>query len=154
MIVTFCGHADFSEHQRCRPILLSLLEQKIGKTPTDFYLGGYGAFDAFAYACCKEFQATHPQVKLIYVTPYLADRHLKTLSEQYDSILYLPIENAPPKYAISYRNREMIQRADWVVAYVTRNYGGAYQTYRFAQNLKKEIFNLIGDSNEHRQKQV
>ena len=143
MVVTFCGHADFSEHQRCRPILLSLLEQKIGEQPTDFYLGGYGAFDAFAYACCKEFQATHPQVKLIYVTPYLADRHLKALSGQYDSILYLPIENAPLKYAVSHRNREMIQRADWVVAYVTRTYGGAYQAYCYAKKKNKEIDNLV-----------
>ena len=143
MIVTFCGHADFSEHQRCRPILLSLLEQKIGEQPTDFYLGGYGAFDAFAYACCKEFQATHPQVKLIYVTPYLADRHLKALSGQYDSILYLPIENAPLKYAVSHRNREMIQRADWVVAYVTRTYGGAYQAYCYAKKKNKKIDNLV-----------
>ena len=143
MVVTFCGHADFSEHQRCRSILLSLLEQKIGEQPTDFYLGGYGAFDAFAYACCKEFQATHPQVKLIYVTPYLADRHLKTLSGQYDSILYLPIEKAPLKYAVSHRNREMIQRADWVVAYVTRTYGGAYQAYCYAKKKNKEIDNLV-----------
>lgn len=143
MVVTFCGHADFSEHQRCRPILLSLLEQKIGEQPTDFYLGGYGAFDAFAYACCKEFQASHPQVKLIYVTPYLADRHLKALSGQYDSILYLPIENAPLKYAVSHRNREMIQRADWVVAYVTRTYGGAYQAYCYAKKKNKEIDNLV-----------
>ena len=28
VIVTFCGHSDFSELERCRPVLLSLFEEK------------------------------------------------------------------------------------------------------------------------------
>lgn len=112
----------------------------------DFYLGGYGNFDAFANACCKKYQETHPQVKRIFVTPYITaayqEKHLKPASEQYDATVYLPIENAPLKFAISHRNRKMVEQADWVVTYVSRSYGGAYQAYRHAKHLNKDIDNL------------
>ena len=149
MIVTFCGHSDFSELERCRPILLSLFEKKIGDAPVDFYLGGYGNFDTFANSCCKEYQATHPQVRRIFVTPYLTPEYqrgyLNEIAAQYDSIAYFPIENVPPRFAISHRNRQMIERADWVVAYVTRSYGGAYRSYQRAKKSNKPIDNLANE---------
>ena len=146
MIITFCGHADFSEGKAFKAQALEYLEHRIGDLPALFYLGGYGGFDQFAFSCCKTLQITHPYTRLIYISPYLSEsfqrNHLDTIKDQYDEILYPDIEHVPPKYAIAHRNRWMIERADAVVAYITRTYGGAYQTYLHARRKHKEIFNL------------
>ena len=55
---------------------------------------------------------------------------------------YPEIENKPKRYAITYRNRYMAEKADYVIAYVSHGWGGAYATYMYAKRREKEIFNL------------
>ena len=143
MIVTFCGHSQFSKAEKCEAQLLSLLKNAVGDNPAEFFLGGYGAFDDFAYSCCKKYQMTHPDTKLIFITPYLfGERNLKDKPAQYDAIIYPEIESAPPRYAISHRNRWMVEKADLVICFITHQSGGAYQAYRHAVSKKKTVFNL------------
>ena len=54
----------------------------------------------------------------------------------------LKLKKKPLKFAISYRNKYMVETADYVIAYVSRAFGGAYMTYRHAKRKGKEIFNL------------
>ena len=88
----------------------------------------------------------HPNTKLVFVTPYLSDTYLHNYSEMqgktYDFILYPEIETKPKRYAITYRNRYMIEKADFVIAYVMHAYGGAYKAYEYAVKRKKEVLNL------------
>ena len=146
MIVTFCGHAHFSKTEECEQKLLSFLEEKVGGRSVDMYLGGYGGFDGFAYDCCKKYKETHPNVSLVFVTPYLTTEyqknHLSYQKTRYDLILYPEIEDKPLRFAISYRNRYMVEKADYVVAYVSHGFGGAYATYTHAKRKGKMIFNL------------
>ena len=88
----------------------------------------------------KIYQKTHPNVSLVYVTPYFYDPHLKEKAQAYDSILYPPLENVPPKFAISRRNKYMAEKADLVIAYIDRS--GAYQTYANAMQKGKTVINL------------
>ncbi|MBQ8309782.1 MAG: hypothetical protein IJX80_02060 [Clostridia bacterium] len=146
MIVTFCGHGDFHKTKEYERKVLTFLEEKIGNQNADMYLGGYGNFDDFAYTCCKKYKETHPTVSLILVTPYITfeyqRNHLKYQKDQYDSILYPTIEDKPRRFAIYYRNQYMVEMADYIIAYVTHDWGGAYQTYQYAERKGKKIFNL------------
>ena len=146
MIVTFCGHADFQKTPALSSRLLTLLAERVGDTPAEFYLGGYGGFDSFAYEVASQYKKTHPQVSLVFVTPYLLVEYQRThvteAAARYDSILYPELERVPPKFAITHRNRYMVEKADLVIAYVDRRWGGAYQTYRYALSRGKEILNL------------
>ena len=143
MIVTFCGHSQFVKTDERERQLLAFLEDTIGDTPTEFFLGGYGSFDAFAYSCCKKYQITHPNTSLVYITPYLSCKDSsKDQSTQYDVIIYPEIESIPLRYAISHRNRWMVEKADLVIAYINHKSGGAYQTYRHAISKNKVIFNI------------
>ena len=146
MIITFCGHSTFHNTDEYEQKILSILEEKVADNYADMYLGGYGNFDSFAYLCCKKYQRTHPNVSLVFVTPYLTleyqKRHLKSLNETYDCIVYPEIEGKPLKFAISYRNRWMIEKSTFVIAYVSEKRGGAYATYRYAKRLGKDIYNL------------
>lgn len=65
------------------------------------------------------------------------------LQAVYDEIL-MPegLEYAHYKAAISKRNRWMVDQADCLVSYIIRQYGGAYQTYRYAQRKSIPIINV------------
>ncbi len=146
MIITFCGHAEFSKTENYEQQILSFLQEKVGEQPAEMYLGGYGGFDSFCYECCKKYKAIHPQISLVFVTPYLTvdyqRKHFQTQEKKYDEILYLGIEDKPKRYAIVYRNKYMVEKADLVVAYVSHGWGGAYTTYKHAKRKGKPIFNL------------
>ena len=122
------------------------MSEIIGDRDAELYLGGYGSFDAFARKCGRKYQKTHPNVKLIFVTPYItADyqkNHLEHAKELYDGIVYPSLEDKPLKFAIVYRNKWMVEQADYVIAYVTHAWGGAYQAYKHAQRKKKHLFNI------------
>ena len=143
MIITFCGHSQFARTEKYEEQVLSILEQAVGDSPAEFFLGGYGAFDDFAYGCCKKYQTTHPNTKLVYITPYISHKsNLKDNAMRYNAIIYPEIENAPLRYAISHRNRWMVEKADLVICFITHRSGGAYQTYRQAISKNKTIVNL------------
>ena len=148
MIISFCGHANFSKTSEYEKRLLNFFEENIGDLATDFYLGGYGEFDDFAYECCKKYKTTHLRVSLIFVTPYITvdyqKRHLKLQKERYDEIIYPGIEDKPLKLAICYRNKWMIEKADYFVCGISHEWGGAYKTYQHAKRKRKMIFNITG----------
>ena len=51
--------------------ILAILEEKVGDKTADMYLGDYGVFDRFAYECCRKYKEMHPNVMLVFVTPYM-----------------------------------------------------------------------------------
>ena len=146
MIITFCGHSQFQCSKELEQKILDILEKEVGDISAEMYLGGYGDFDEFAYRCCKKYKETHPNIKLIFVTPYLFPEYQKNqlseLSSRYDFILYPPLEDTLPRFAIIYRNRYMVDAADFVIAFVSHSFGGAHTTLKYAQKKRKKIFNL------------
>ncbi len=150
MIITFCGHSQYTETKQDEQKILDYLEKTVGNSPAELYLGGYGAFDHFALKCGKKYQETHPNTKLIFITPYIDNsyqkRHLENLKNFYNEIIYPDLENVPQRFAISQRNKWMVEKSDCVVAYIDHSFGGAYTTYKYAIKRNKPIFNLTGKS--------
>ena len=146
MVITFCGHSQYTGSGEDEHKILSLLGELVGDQYAELYLGGYGSFDAFARLCGKKYQETHPNVKLIFVTPYITVDYQKNHDSKilYDEIIYPDLEDKPLKFAISYRNKWMVEQADYVIACITHDWGGAYQTYKHAQRKKKLLFNISG----------
>ena len=151
MIITFCGHSDYLEHKEDEERLLSLLETIANGRHVDFYLGGYGKFDAFAKKCAEKYKKTHNDAKIIFVTPYLnkwLDDRREYLEKEYDEILYPELENTPLRYAISKRNEWMINRSDYLIAYVRTHFGGAYNALLYADKHNMPYSNLYSDNYE------
>ena len=146
MIITFCGHATFVGTKETESRLLDFFDQAIGQETVEFYLGGYGAFDEFAYTSCKKYKETHRDARLVFITPYITEQDQKKVlsleKARYDAILYPEIEDKPLRFAISYRNQWMMEHADVVIAFVERDWGGAYKSYQYAKRKGKRIFNL------------
>ena len=146
MTVSFCGHANYTERKGDKEAVLLLLERIVGDSAVEFFLGEYGNFDHFAYGCAKRFRELHSSAKLIFVTPYLNESYRKNDSSyterRFDQVIYPPLENVPPRYAILHRNKWIAREADVLIAYITHEYGGAYTMYRHAVRAGKKIYNI------------
>lgn len=149
MIIAFFGHAKFRIKEEYERRILAFLEETVACRDADIYLGSYGNFDDFAYECCKKYKKTHPRVTLVLITPYMTveyqKNHLEYQKTRYDLIIYPEIEDKPLKYAISYRNKWMIDKADYIVFGVEHDWGGAYKAYKYAKGKRKALFNVMND---------
>lgn len=142
MIISFFGHRDFFDENIKREDVVSLMESKAKAEPVDFYLGQYGKFDAFAYDCAKLYKEKHPTAKLYFVTPYIHPNYSRLKDkERFDGIIYPEIENVPKRYAISKRNEWIVDQSDFIIFYISHNFGGAYNA------LIKAITNNIAHKN-------
>lgn len=152
MIITFCGHSDFHGNDMVEQQILLLLYQYGENQALELYLGGYGAFDEFAYCCCKKYKEQQQNAKLIFITPYLTEsyqnHHLKQAEQKYDAILYPPLEKVPYRFAIRRRNQWMAENADLIISYVNRSHGGAYQFFDYATRRNKRVINLAAKFSE------
>ena len=147
MIISFFGHSNFRCAEEYKKKIIDFLNFAIKDEPTQIYFGGYGDFDEFAYLCCKEYRKNHPNITLVFVTPYITvdyqKNHLRGIQTKYDEIIYPEIERVPLKYAISYRNRWMVDRSDAVAFGVSHKLGGAFKTYEYAKSKGKYIYNVL-----------
>ena len=136
MKVTFCGHAQVVQVEQVTEWIYTTTQRLIEQGATILYLGGYGTFDNLAASVLRAQKERYPQIELILVLAYL-----ETTKETsgYDSTVYPPLETVPRRFAISHRNRWMVESADVVVAYVLHDWGGAATTLRYARRKKKKI---------------
>lgn len=147
-VCTFAGHRQVFEskiEEKIRNALESLVEMG---SRLVFLNGGMGQFDALCASAVRSLKKRHPEkeIQLCLVIPYLSDKinaEKSFLQAVYDEIL-MPegLEYAHYKAAVSKRNRWMVDQADCLISYIIRQYGGAYQTYRYAQRKSIPIINV------------
>lgn len=122
-VCTFFGHRDCPETVKpyLREVLVDLITNKGVDT---FYVGNQGRFDAIARSVLRELEKEFPEIRYAVVLAYLPGE--KRAYDGYsDTMLPEGIEAVHPRYAIEWRNRWMLQRADFVVIYITHHWGGA-----------------------------
>ena len=142
MNVTFCGHAQITEREALQNWLQTITQSLIEQGATTFYLGGYGAFDSLAASVLREQKKRYPQIELVLVLAYLNTRRD---TSGYDRTVYPPLETVPRRFAISRRNRWMVESVDVVVSYVLHDWGGAATTLQYAKRKKKRIISYCDD---------
>lgn len=130
MIATFCGHSRISQSAEVEKWLYTVTQRLIEQGITTFYLGGYGAFDSLAASVLRKQKKRYPQIELVLVLAYLKTR--QDIS-YYDSTVYPPLEAVPRRFAISYRNRWMVESTDVIVAYVLHDWGGSCHNVAICQ---------------------
>ena len=139
MTATFFGHMDTPKEiePTLRTTLIDLIENK---NVTVFYVGNNGNFDAMVRRQLENLSQTYP------ITYSMVLAYLPTKKSEYDdytnTILPEGIETAPKRFAISYRNKWMIQQSDMVVTYVTHSFGGAAQFKEMAVKQGKTVIEL------------
>lgn len=114
--------------------IFNVTQRLIQQGATTFYLGGYGAFDSLAASVLREQKKRYPYIELVLVLAYL---NTGRGTSGYDSTVYPPLETVSRRFAITHRNRWMVEVADVVVAYVLHDRGGTATTLRYAKRKAK-----------------
>ena len=114
MVITFAGHSVIAFRTEIKEKVKAKFRENVPKDePIICYIGEYGDFDAICACACRDLRSEYPNIELVYVTPYMSlseQKKIKQLQEigAVDSIVYPPIENTPPKFAILKRNEWMV----------------------------------------------
>lgn len=137
---TFFGHRDCPD--AIKPRLRETLIDLITNHSIDmFYVGNQGQFDAIVRGTLCELKTEYPQINYAVVLAYMPGK--KTEYDDYtDTMLPEGVEAVHPRYAISWRNNWMIKQSDYVVAYITHPYGGAYTFVQTARRTGVQIIDL------------
>lgn len=152
-ICTFAGHS-FVYSATVEKRLKFEIEAFIANADdATFYVGGRGEFDSMAAAAVRVAKTVHrdKNVQLYLIEPYLHTGLNR--DKDYNEILYdgiiIPQElvGVPPKAAIQKRNRWMVDQAELLIAFVYRDYGGAYETLKYANRKGAvRIINIAEES--------
>ena len=147
-VCVFAGHREVYQ-----PGIDTKIEETInGLLQTDhkfvFFTGGMGQFDEMCSSAVRSAKHRRPDlnISLVLVLPYMSNRlnidkgYYESL---YDEIIILgELYNVHYKAVIKKRNRWMVDQADHVIAYVYREFGGAFDTVQYARKQGKSVINL------------
>lgn len=147
--VAFFGHRYIDNPFKVEELLEEQIRKLINeKEYVDFLAGRNGEFDQYASSAVLRIRKNvrDDNSALVLVLPYPTAEYLN--NDEYFHNYYTDVEipyaasKAHPKSAIQIRNREMVDRADFVICYVESNHGGAWQTVKYAIDQKKKVVNL------------
>ena len=137
MTCTFFGHRDCDEkiYENLRNTIIELIQNE---GVTKFLVGNNGGFDRLVLKTLRICKEVFPHVDYCVVLAYMPKNDIF----EYPTIFPEELENIPKRYAISYRNKYMIDKSDFVVSYISHNFGGAYNSFTKAKKMNKKVINL------------
>lgn len=149
MSATCCGFGHRHLFCNIKEELEKTIEYLVAeKGVSIFYTGGIGEYDEEFTNAVRKAKAKHENVSIVLVKPYFSNE-LNTNRDyydyRYDNVLICEeSELVHPKAAIGKRNRWMVDRCDYVIGFICRDYGGAYTAIRYAERQKKQVI-LLGE---------
>ena len=142
-VCTFFGHSNCPSE--IEEELKKLIEKLIiSDGVTSFLVGDKGNFDNLVRKTLERLSEHYDfqyQIVLAYM-PYNKQGYQSVFAKDTNSVFPEELATVHKRYAIEYRNKYMLDKADLVVTYITHNYGGAAKFARKATLQKKCVINL------------
>ena len=128
----FIGHRETPD--RVYPTLLETIERHITEYGVaEFVVGQYGNFDRLVIRALSQAKRAHPDITLMLMTPYYPVNRKVDLPEAFDALFYPPdLETVPKRLAIIRVNRYMVERSDFLIAYVRHPASNAKELLEYA----------------------
>lgn len=139
---TFFGHRECDGN--IGDVLYDTLTALIEKKGVDtFYVGNQGLFDMHVRTVLKELKNKYPEIMYYVVLAYVPRTKIR-FDVDYENHTLVPdgIEEVPKRFAIIRRNQWMLQKSEYVVAYVRHDWGGAAKFVAQARKMGKWIINV------------
>lgn len=150
--VAFFGHRDVEWSRHVDEALEALILRLQRQQPyIEYWVGRHGDFDQFATSAIRR---VHKRIGwdravLVLVLPYMTAEfrdNQEAFLRYYGEVRIAESSSAVhPKGAIRARNLKMVEQADLVVCFVTREEGGAYTAVSHARRIGKPVWNLADD---------
>ena len=138
MTCTFFGHSNCPDSIKA-DIYDSIIYLIENKNVTTFLVGNQGNFDRLVLLTLQVIQSEYRHIRYSVVLAYMPKSASNNLAH---SIFPEGLENIPPAYAISHRNKWMITQSDYVITYVRHKTGGASKFKDYATKKNKIIIEL------------
>ncbi len=148
--VSFFGHRELHSLSRYEDILEKHIRDLIqAKEYVDFLVGRDGDFDRLVSStiirCADKYG--YGNTHHILVLPYMRAEYrdnMDSFLNYYDDVeICSSSSDAHYKSAITIRNRDMVDRSDFVI-FCAEHEGGAYRTMKYAEKQKKPYINIAG----------
>ena len=137
---TFFGHANAPCGLEMK--IYNIARQLIEDQGVDlFYIGNHGNFDRMAYTAIKKLKSELPKIRYYRVLSRMPVT--KDVDMEEDTLIPEGIETVHGRYSVIWRNSWMLDRADFVITYVTHSYGGAAKCKQMAEKKGKIVINLV-----------
>ena len=136
---TVIGHdkCDDADRDQLRSELIRLIRCGV----TTFVTGGTGGFDRLCAHMIHDLKKDFPEVRSYIIIPYIDQRIFEP--SYFDGSEFPEcLEAVPYRFRISHRNRWMVQHSAYGVCFVTHSFGGAAQTYSYAQKNGLNIIDI------------
>ncbi len=137
-ICCFCGHRDINEYEIEKKVKTEI-SNLIDNGVTTFYSGGMGNFDNLCERIVREIKLSNDEVKLYLIAPYMMKR-FNTDNQFYEEIIIPDLGEIHYKRAIKERNKWIVNRSNFILCHVWREFGGAWDMLKFA---KKQDIKII-----------
>ena len=144
MTCTFFGHRVVTNDvkTRLRVVITDLI---VHHAVDVFYVGNQGGFDEIVSEVLRELQTIYPIDYAVVLAYFPIEWDGNGTPYPPDTIYPEGLETVPKRFAICYRNRWMLERADYVVTYVTHRGGsGAARYQSLAEQRGKKVISLGG----------
>lgn len=148
MVCTFAGHREILLPNIREKAFSAIRKLAEANTSLLFLSGGMGEFDILCENAVRRIKTDYPslRIELQLILPYMSqtiNSEREYYLSRYDGIL-IPSEMSSYHYkaAIKQRNYWMIDHSDFLIAYVHRGYGGAYEALRYAARKGMQLINL------------
>lgn len=141
----FFGHRDIFDNIEINleSAVVNAIENENVKI---FMVGDHGQFDALCASTVRKLKKRYKDIKLYLVKAYFSNEinTNKIYYEQlYDDVIVPDVVlDAHYKAAIGIRNRWMIDNCSYVITYIRRDFGGAYNAEKYAKKESKTIINI------------
>ena len=142
---TFFGHRDCSTEIKNK-VYIQIEKLIIENDIKLFYVGNKGSFDAIVLSCLEKLSDIYKDIKYFVVLEKIPVKD-ELYNNYCNTLIPENIENIMPKFAINYRNKWMIDKSNYVIAYVTHDFGGAAKFMNLAIKRGKTVINLYDDTN-------
>lgn len=144
----FTGHRELLE-DFSKKKLLQLIESLLQKGVKTFYCGMAKGFDLFAGETALKLKKKYPDLKLVACVPYYGQekgftekdkkRYVNLLKKADEKIL---LSDVYYKGCLLARNRYIVDRSKYLIAYCKKDTGGTAYTARYAMKKDLEILYL------------
>ncbi len=121
---TFIGHKNCSPEIKNE--LYVVIEDLINKNYVDtFYIGTNGNFDYYVYSILSQLKGKY-EIKVVVALPYIDKK--PSYCKESETLFPEILETCPKKFAILKRNKYMIDKSDFLVAYVNNALSNAHKS--------------------------
>ena len=144
MSAACCGFGHRTLFTNIELELYQVIEKLITENGVDiFYTGGMGQFDEQFTNAVRKAKLKYNHISIVLIKPYFSNE-LNTNKEYYnyrydDVMICEESELVHPKAAIKKRNCWMVDECDFVIGYIQRDHGGAYDAIQYAKRMKKQV---------------